>query len=428
MKNLILSFLSRGLSVVLAFIFSILLTRTLPQADVGLYLTGITIMNGLSIVVKFGFDTHLIKISANLSSNSKFSIYCNLVIYTLMTFSIVGGILYFVLADSDKLGLYQATGPFILSAWFVSLFGLTSAYLRSLGRVPLANFIEVGAVPLILVFIYSFFQEYISFHVAVWTLLFVVLALAVVICLFLFTKNNINVHLFLNFKKNDLVESFNVMMASISDFLLLWLAAFFVAIVSSPSEAAQFQIALRLSLLMIFILIVLSSITAPIIASHVDKNEYSKLSELLQVSSSIGFSLGLPPLVIILFFPDFLLNFFGQDYLDAAPVLIILAIGQFIHVITGLVHTVLIMSGNAKFYFKYTVYGVMTAFILGVLLIPEMGGLGAAISTLGAILVRNIFCIWYGRKVLALTFLPSFYGFKMIIDPDRLRQKFSHQG
>mgnify|MGYP001185756551 CR=1 FL=1 len=98
MKNLILSFLSRGLSVVLAFIFSILLTRTLPQADVGLYLTGITIMNGLSIVVKFGFDTHLIKISANLSSNSKFSIYCNLVIYTLMTFSIVGGILYFVLA------------------------------------------------------------------------------------------------------------------------------------------------------------------------------------------------------------------------------------------------------------------------------------------------------------------------------------------
>ena len=428
MIKLFLPFLSRGLSVVFTLIFSILLTRTLSQADAGLYLTGITIMNGLSIVVKFGFDTHLIKISANLSSNSKFSNYINLLIYTLITFSIFGSILYFVIADSDKLGLYEATGPFILSAWFMSLFFLTSAYLRSLGRVALGNFIEAGVVPLILILIYAFFQEYISFNIAVWILFFVVLALAVVIFLFLFAKKNTNVHFFLKITKNDLAESFSIMMASISDFLLLWISAFALIIITSPDEAAQFQIALRSALLMLFILVVMSSISAPIIASHFAKNEHTKLSELLQISSSICFSLGLLPLFIFLFFPVFILNLFGQDYAVAAPILIIMAIGQFINVITGMVHTVLIMSGSGKFYFKYTVYGMITAIILGVLLIPEMGGLGAAISSIAAIIVRNAFCLWYGRKVLALKCLPSLYGFKGMVDPHLLRQVFSHRG
>lgn len=59
-------------------------------------------------------------------------------------------------------------------------------------------------------------------------------------------------------------------------------------------------------------------------------------------------ALAVPVLAFMVFFPEFLMGLFGEEYKVAAPLLQILAIGQFINVITGSVGYLLNMTGHEK--------------------------------------------------------------------------------
>lgn len=425
--NLLLTFVSRGLSAVFAFLFTLVLARTLTENDVGLYLTAFTVMTGLAIFIKFGLDSYLIKINAGLTFSEKKYNYFSLLTYTSVPFLVIGLPFIWLIEEGVFFEHNDVFHLFIITAWFISFLGLSSAYLRSLGKTPIASFIEVGLVPMLLIISYLFFQNIIDLDISVWFLFFIVSSLSVIVFLLIARGHDYSFSFMSRLSKVELIESFKIMLANLLDFLVLWLSAFILMFFVVPAEVAHFQISIRLALLIAFILVVINSVIGPLIASHVREKEFHQLSGLMQASSTLGVLLAFFPLLVLLIIPDVVLKLFGEGYVDAVPLVVILAVGQFVNVLSGSVGTVLVMSGHGDIYFKNTLYGVLTALFLGLLLMPEFGAVGAAISTSLAVIVKNLLGIYRVYRIWGVVSLPTKNGLLMIKNLESLNGIFAHR-
>ena len=281
--KLINIFATKFITILCSFIFSIVLTNTLSQHYVGVFLTGFTLMSAISIFIKSGFDKYLIRINAG--SADKFSNYCNLSLLTFIPYMVAlsVGIVYYIEQGN--------TGPiflcFIIAAWCKSHFGITAAHLQTLGKIKLASIVEISLLHLLLIVTYLFLPIQIDLYnsVVIFLIASVFLSFFIFFLLHLYNRGK-NVIWKLNFKKS-FTNSFSFMLIGLLDFLVIWLPAF-ILFSYATQITAQFQIALRISLLTALPLVVINSMSSPIIALYIKRNLNSKLSELLQISSLFG--------------------------------------------------------------------------------------------------------------------------------------------
>ena len=82
---------------------------------------------------------------------------------------------------------------------------------------------------------------------------------------------------------------------------------------------------------------------------------------------------------------------FGLEFSNGYFILIILALGQFIGVLSGNTTNLLQMTGHHRELFKITLYTFVFVLLGGVILIPMFKIIGAAIIGCLAIALRNIF-------------------------------------
>ena len=109
-----------------------------------------------------------------------------------------------------------------------------------------------------------------------------------------------------------------------------------------------------------------------------------------------------------------IVGFFGSDFSDAVPALVILAIAQLINTAFGPVETVITMSGRPALNLLNSILSVGLSLLLGLILIPRFGIVGAALSggialtsvnllrAIQVFLVLRISC--YSRKLLKPVF------------------------
>jgi len=98
-------------------------------------------------------------------------------------------------------------------------------------------------------------------------------------------------------------------------------------------------------------------------------------------------------LLIFIFLGNHVLMVFGSEYVIAWPVLVVLSIGQFVNVLAGPVGNMLSMAGHER----VTAFGVAVSVLvivgLGLILIPTMGILGAAIATATGMVTWNVLLV-----------------------------------
>jgi O-antigen/teichoic acid export membrane protein len=94
-------------------------------------------------------------------------------------------------------------------------------------------------------------------------------------------------------------------------------------------------------------------------------------------------------LLLAVFAPGFLL-LFGDGFEGGATPMAILAVAMMVNAGVGLVQTLLLMSGKSGRHLFATVTGLTVNVVLGFLLIPDHGALGAAIAWGAGIVVENI--------------------------------------
>ena len=143
-------------------------------------------------------------------------------------------------------------------------------------------------------------------------------------------------------------------------------------------------------MVLVFIQYSFNAIFSPMISELYGKNEIIKIEQLFKLQTRWSFTLTLPLLLLILFFSTPILKIFGQYFEEGALALIIMSIGRFFDAGIGACGMMLMMVGKPK------INTINSAIILGlkiifnVILIPQYGLIGAAISSSISVALINL--------------------------------------
>lgn len=188
----------------------------------------------------------------------------------------------------------------------------------------------------------------------------------------------------------------------------MWAGQFATAKSLSSSDVAFFASAQRTATLASFVLIAVNVVVAPKFAQAFAKGNQQEVNKLSLLSSRLMIALAVPVLAFMIFFPEFLMGLFGEEYKVAAPLLQILAVGQFINVITGSVGYLLNMTGHEKDMRNVVLFSGPLAIVLAFGLTSQFGLTGAAYATAISVASQNLLAVWMVKKRLGFNTLNIF--------------------
>lgn len=176
----------------------------------------------------------------------------------------------------------------------------------------------------------------------------------------------------------------------------------------TSEQVAFFSVAQRVAMLTSFVLITVNLVAAPRFAASTKQNKPEELRATSLLCSRVMVIVSIPILIFMLSFPEFLLGFFGEEYKSAALILQILVVGQFINVITGSVGFLLNMTGHERDMRNVVFLSCPIAIVLGFILTPLYGAIGAAIATSVALSSQNLLAVYMVKKRLGFNTLNLF--------------------
>jgi O-antigen/teichoic acid export membrane protein len=168
----------------------------------------------------------------------------------------------------------------------------------------------------------------------------------------------------------------------------------------SLGELGTYSIAVKLSLLISYPLIIINAITAPQYAKLHQNNRLEEFKLLAFNSTKILIVLGSLAVAFLFFTVDFILAYFGEGYVGAAFIVKILLIGQWFNLATGSVFSMLIMSGYEKLCQRNTLIITSMNIICLVVFIPLYGLIAGAIITSIAMAMKNVVALYYVNKLI----------------------------
>lgn len=168
------------------------------------------------------------------------------------------------------------------------------------------------------------------------------------------------------------------MLKSYITVFFLWGDRFFLSIICTPEMVAEYDISLKIAMLMMVFIEALKASYAPVFAQH--NKDRQTLKRHIKKSTRVGLLFSFVVLVSLIAFGKLILGVFGPEFIASYPLLIIISFGYFFSAIFGQADNVVEMCGLAKYYVKP--YFVITSFslILGVILSFKFGPIGMAIG------------------------------------------------
>jgi O-antigen/teichoic acid export membrane protein len=165
----------------------------------------------------------------------------------------------------------------------------------------------------------------------------------------------------------------------------------FLGVWAGSEASGIYGVAKRISLLTNFILVAVSSISAPKISELYARGDLDTLGRLARNAARIAVIMTFPIFLGIILFPAQVLRLFGDEFaLGGASTLVILVIGQFANVAAGLTEQMLTMTGHEKAMRNIIFVTLVFQIIISVLLIPRFSAAGAALAYSTSIVFANI--------------------------------------
>ncbi len=163
----------------------------------------------------------------------------------------------------------------------------------------------------------------------------------------------------------------------------------------SLEELGAYSLAVKISMLLGYPIIVMNAMTAPQYAKLFESDKLKefkalafKTTKLLILIATIGVS-------VALYVLDDILAFFGDSYSQAVVIVWVLLVGQWFNLATGSVFSMLIMSGYESLCRRNTVIITSINVVLLFVFIPEYGVLGAAVVTSFSMAVKNLVALYF---------------------------------
>lgn len=184
--------------------------------------------------------------------------------------------------------------------------------------------------------------------------------------------------------------------------LLPWAMFPILTLFATADQAGQFGIASRIALMTGLPLICVEALIAPKLSKLHRLNHIDAMKRLCQDAAAISL-LATSPAILLMIFPEWAMIIFDDSYVAAAPALAILMIGQFTNAALGSVGLCLTMSGHGHLAARASLMSLAVLVGLAILLVPDMGAIGAALATTAALVFNRLMGAIYVYRELGFT-------------------------
>ncbi len=393
-------------SVLIGYVFFLILARWLGADGVGVFSTAWTILMIGAVLGKLGFDTSIIKFIAGSmgkgNSHHVKPIYKSSIIIVTISAILVAGCLFIF-------------APFISQLFFNSTFYIDIVRLIALTIIPLCilninaetmkslknitgfSIFQNGFIYLMTLFIlFILSQDSLNKKSSVFSLS-IAIVIILVISIFVLRKNFREK---LKYKTNNNPYQFNLkntlkislpMLLTNSLFLVMsWMDILMLSYFRTEADVGIYNTSLKISAVITMFLIAINSIALPKFAELYESNKSKSFQRVVKQTTFLNFGLSFPVFLIILIIPNFLLDIFGEEFIAGKTSLIILATGQIFCAFSGSVVHVLNMTGKENASKNILITTAIINFILNYFLVQKLGINGAAISTAISLILLNV--------------------------------------
>lgn len=201
-------------------------------------------------------------------------------------------------------------------------------------------------------------------------------------------------------------------LSSIMNQVALWSGQLVAGIYVSSQDVAQLAVARNITILITFILVAVNNVSSPRIATMYHNGEINKLKNYVRNTTWLMTVIAIPITIIVWFFPEFIMSFFGKGFIGGIWLLRILAIGQLISVVSGTVANMLVMCGFERDLRNIRILNGILSVVLVFILTPILGAVGSALATAISMALFNLSCVFYVKKRLGFSTLSLVWSFK----------------
>lgn len=190
-----------------------------------------------------------------------------------------------------------------------------------------------------------------------------------------------------------------VVQVSLNSVPLLLLAAF-----ATAADVGAFSVASRLSMLIWVVIISIGSIAAPRFASLHRRGEWEALRAQNRRARLLVALCGLPPIALMMLFPEPLLALVGPGFEIAATALVIMSVGQLVNCLLPCQDIMLAMTGHGGVLRWLNAAQLAVCAVAGAILVPFFGMNGAAMLSALVIAQGAIGTAYVVRRLLPRAF------------------------
>lgn len=189
--------------------------------------------------------------------------------------------------------------------------------------------------------------------------------------------------------------------------LLMHSGVFLVAgLYLSKQDVGLLKAAQQLAVAVEFVQMVLNSIYPPLFARAWAQSRIHELSSLAQRCFTLSFWGALPFYLLVLFFSSELLNLVEADFSGGGLILILVATGQMINVLTGASVQLLGMTSYSGKMRKLSVNSYLVSFLLMLVLLESFSVVGGALGLLVFVALPNILALVGVTRLLKVKVIP----------------------
>ncbi len=411
LKGAVAALSMKIVGAVFGFLLNLLLARDLGAKGAGLFYLALSIVSALVIFSRFGIDINVIRYVAPFYSERKIEVVYQISLAALVLIVAFGTLISFVGYLSIELlsyGLFEnkeLVAPLSLMAFAalpMALVFLFSQLFRASNKTLISQFVLLvlpnGLFP-ILLFINAFwFGGGTIEEVAL--IYLIATSASMIFSVLLWFKPLVSYEASFANKHYSGVfrNSHHFFIGMVAEFSMAWLPIVLVGIHLPIESVGVFSVALRLSVLVSFIVAPVAVVIGPKIAIFYKEKDLDKARELLSKTNRFLFILSIPIVAFIILISPYLLSLFGGEFLMAQKAFIILAVGETVQMASGNSVLFLNMTSFEKNARDYRIAGVVTMVVLSALLIPNFGIVGASVAVVTGQLIKNILAFFFIKK------------------------------
>ncbi|MCD4675932.1 MAG: flippase [Desulfobacula sp.] len=177
----------------------------------------------------------------------------------------------------------------------------------------------------------------------------------------------------------------------------------FLAAIGTLEGVGVFNVANRIVAQSNIIQLSFRNILEPVIATFYARSDFKAIEKYFQSTIKWIFSVMFPFIVLLFIFSDFIISFFGKDFVFTGVVCLqILSVGYLIAAILSPSAAILAMTGHTKVLMYNNIIVLLLSLIMNWILIKQMGIYGAATATTLAMITLNflrVFEVWFFFKI-----------------------------